>query len=408
MARKKMSVGKYRYHRRQVTLPTGKRKSLYGKTMEELEGKVAAFKESTAGKKAVPTVAEYADVQLALKKSAVSPATYAGYEEKIRLYIKGNRNVEAEDNSKRETPLGDMKLDEVTEDDIRRTLQKASHLSQSSYGTVHMLLRTIFSAAKRNHLINDDPTEAIKSVGGKQPKERPALTDEQVATLLEAVRGTSVETFIRIGLFAGLRREEILGLRWDCVHLDESAPYIEVRRAWRIEHNQPKVTTQLKSPAARRDVTIPSHLAAHLRAVRDVSKSDYVVSDSQGNPLSGTQWRNLWRKVTVRSARPRTYKRYVNGTKELHHIDAKLGNRAAHNPDVTYSINFAVTPHQLRHTYITNLIGAGMDPKTVQYLAGHERSNVTMDIYAKAKYHRPADLAATIDTALSQPEKELE
>lgn len=51
-----------------------------------------------------------------------------------------------------------------------------------------------------------------------------------------------------------------------------------------------------------------------------------------------------------------------------------------------------MTPHQLRHTYITNLIHAGVDPKTVQYLAGHENSKITMDIYAKVKLrHAPKD-----------------
>ena len=36
-----------------------------------------------------------------------------------------------------------------------------------------------------------------------------------------------------------------------------------------------------------------------------------------------------------------------------------------------------MTPHQLRHTYITNLIHASVDPKTVQYLAGHQNSKIT-------------------------------
>ncbi len=52
-------------------------------------------------------------------------------------------------------------------------------------------------------------------------------------------------------------------------------------------------------------------------------------------------------------------------------------------------MDFQVTPHQLRHTYITNLIYASVDPKTVQYLAGHENSKTTMDIYAKVKYNKP-------------------
>ena len=55
-----------------------------------------------------------------------------------------------------------------------------------------------------------------------------------------------------------------------------------------------------------------------------------------------------------------------------------------------------MTPHQLRHTYITNLIHSSVDPKTVQYLAGHESSKITMDIYAKVKYNRPDELVRTM------------
>ena len=70
-----------------------------------------------------------------------------------------------------------------------------------------------------------------------------------------------------------------------------------------------------------------------------------------------------------------------------------------------YSLDFTVTPHQLRHTYITNLIYAGIDPKTVQYLAGHENSKVTMDIYAKAKYNKPEELSSVVNSALKKPVK---
>ncbi len=56
--------------------------------------------------------------------------------------------------------------------------------------------------------------------------------------------------------------------------------------------------------------------------------------------------------------------------------------------NIVYCLDFTVTAHQLHHAYITNLLYAGIDPKTVQYLAGHENSKVTMDIYAKAKYDK--------------------
>ena len=43
-----------------------------------------------------------------------------------------------------------------------------------------------------------------------------------------------------------------------------------------------------------------------------------------------------------------------------------------------------------------------MDPKTVQYLAGHENSKITMDIYAKVKYNRPQELAAVVNSAFNK------
>lgn len=68
---------------------------------------------------------------------------------------------------------------------------------------------------------------------------------------------------------------------------------------------------------------------------------------------------------------------------------------------VIYSLDFQVTPHQLRHTYITNLIYKGVDPKTVQYLAGHENSKITMDIYAKVKYNKLEELSSVVTDARS-------
>lgn len=70
------------------------------------------------------------------------------------------------------------------------------------------------------------------------------------------------------------------------------------------------------------------------------------------------------------------------------------------------TMDFQVTPHQLRHTYITNLIYASVDPKTVQYLAGHENSKVTMDIYAKVKYNKPAQLHGVINRAIDTSKKD--
>ena len=97
----------------------------------------------------------------------------------------------------------------------------------------------------------------------------------------------------------------------------------------------------------------------------------------------------------------RTYVRYVNGQKIKHTVTPVLGEKAPHNGKVVYSLDFQVTPHQLRHTYITNLIHSSVDPKTVQYLAGHESCKITMDIYAKVKYNRPDELVRSMSSAFT-------
>ena len=65
---------------------------------------------------------------------------------------------------------------------------------------------------------------------------------------------------------------------------------------------------------------------------------------------------------------------------------------------------FQITPHQLRYTYITNLIYSGADPKKVQYLAGHKHSKITMDSYAKVKYNKPKELSSVVNKAFA-PQK---
>ena len=111
--------------------------------------------------------------------------------------------------------------------------------------------------------------------------------------------------------------------------------------------------------------------------------------------------KRLWQYIVTRTVKERSYYRYEDGKRVKHTVTPVLGEKAAHNGKVVYSLDFEVTPHQLRHTYITNLIHASVDPKTVQYLAGHESSKITMDIYAKVKYNRPDELVRSMSCAFA-------
>lgn len=92
----------------------------------------------------------------------------------------------------------------------------------------------------------------------------------------------------------------------------------------------------------------------------------------------------------------------MNGQSIKYKVTPVLGGSQKNNPKIVYTMDFKATPHQLRHTYITNLLYAGVDPKTVQYLAGHENSKTTMDIYAKIKYNKPEELLRAVNSAFQQ------
>lgn len=69
-----------------------------------------------------------------------------------------------------------------------------------------------------------------------------------------------------------------------------------------------------------------------------------------------------------------------------------------------------VTPHVLRHTFCTNMANAGMKPKTLQYLMGHSKINVTLDcIYAQhIRSHEGTDDGAGVGTPFTKPESKAE
>lgn len=386
MAKHQHKVGKKTYFRIQPTI-NGIKKSFYGKTMAEARAKAEEFRQAhatNADKKCDITVREYILFQLRLIKNTVSEETFVGYEEKLRLRV---------------LPfLGDKLLTDITHDDILRVMAGVSLCSRTYRRTLLMLLRRIFRAAQRSHHIQDDPTEGIKISGGKQQEQKPALSDKQCQQLLVAVKGTPAETFCRIGIYAGPRREEILALFWDALFLDTENPYIEIKRAWRIKNNRPIISKILKSDAAHRKIPIPQHLAEHLRVLRAEATSPYVFSNSFGEPLTGTQWRNLWKFVERRTTASRKYVRYGKGGKTEHIITPTLDSVAKNNPSHRYLLDFTVTAHQLRYTYITNLISAGIDVKKVQYLAGHKSAKITLEIYARVKGNRPEELSDAINS----------
>ena len=349
-------VERKRLWRKRIKDPSGKYVDVYGETKQAVRDKAAARLAAWAAAASAEASPDFAAV--AVRWASLTAADASPRVRSYRQSALSNHILPV---------LGSIPAAQLRQEDVLRLRQSLSSMSRDSQTKILAIVRNACAfGAKNGYLPQGNPAVDVKP-GGAPPAEVDPLTPEQAASLLAAVAGTQAETFCRLCLYAGLRREEAMGLQWRYVHLDSVSPFLEVREALRWPTNAaPEVSDKLKSKAARRDIPLPASLAAHLQAVKAASASDYVLHNRQGGPMSYSSWRSLWRAVESRTAGAR----------------GKVGDKIR-NHAVTISLDFSVHPHQLRHTYCTRLILGGVDVKRVQYLMGHANARITLDIYTK-------------------------
>ena len=360
------------YYRKMLKVSKGKYVPVYGKTLAELAEKVTLKENELAAASDLPAKElyffEYAAGFYARRAPHLS-------EERRKLYQFQINKVIC-------PVIGGKLVRELTPDDLEAVLATRAHLSRRSQEDTVQVLKQICAAATKADAMPKDPSLDLKA-GGKKPKKKQALTEAQEQQLLRAVKGLKVEPCVMLGLYTGMRRGEICGLKWDCVELEGKAPHINVRRACHWPGKKAGVVTEdLKSPAAVRTIPIPPQLVTYLKDLYAAlpgkdkkKKSRCVYGNTDGSPVSYSTFRRRWETIKTRS------------TASGRELGEKIRNRR-----IWVSLDFYLTPHIMRHTYITRLILGGMDLKRVQYLAGHEDPQLTLQIYTSLQQAAPEDL----------------
>lgn len=373
------------YYRKRVKLPDGKWKDIRAKTKEDLRSKL--YDLETAVRQGIvlddnTTVAELAVEWYNNRKAGLSLSRQSDYRTAINLRI---------------CPvIGGMKVKDVKPEHCQRIMAQAADLSFSSQQKAVSALKQIFECAVDNGLIFRSPAEKIKP-GGSKPKEKAALTPEQCAQLEEAVKETRAYVFVMLGLYAGLRREEICGLQWKDVDLKADPPRLTVNNAMRFTGNKAEFPAPLKTKAAHRTIPLPPNLAQALREEKARSNSFFVIRGLDGQHISYQGMRNLVGIIDRRAPMTEGKK------KRREKLEKDRGKPIAERkPQKNIKhIDFRPTPHQLRHTYITRLIESGMDVKKVQYLAGHDDIRMTLNIYSHVVGNSPENLITAVSAAFS-------
>ena len=162
---------------------------------------------------------------------------------------------------------------------------------------------------------------------------------------------------------AGMRiigRGEAAGLMWKDLDFDNRMIHVQRSIVWPISNRKGEINTLMKTEAAHRKIPMSPEIYDILLQEKKRSKSLFIFHTRDGSFLSAESFRSMWGIVEYRT---------IGGPATGHHVNATL--------------DFHVTPHQLRHTCATRWIANGMTPKEAQYLMGHSSPDITMGIYAE-------------------------
>ena len=367
------------YYRKRIKLADGRYKDVRGKTKEETRKKTQAIREAEALGLILDdhtTVAELAAEWYKNRKAKWSYSRQQDYENAINIHI---------------CPvIGGMRLKDVKPEHCQQVLAQMDKLSNSMQSKTVATMKQIFECAEENGLILRSPCAKLKA-GGVKTQEKKPLTPEQCTALEAATKGTRAYIFIILGLYAGLRREEICGLRWCDVDLKSVPPRLTVNNAVRFEGSKGIFPSPLKTAAAHRTIPIPTQLAAALQEAKKQSNSVFIVPSTTGSHASLQTVKNLLALIERRRI------------KEPKPISA-AGKGQRRGPKVEQTLDFTVTPHLLRHTYITRLCQSGMDIKKIQYLAGHSDIKMTLNVYSHVVGNTPEELIGAVSVAFADGE----
>jgi integrase len=276
----------------------------------------------------------------------VALGTFERYEEYVRVHA-----IPA---------LGRIRLGRLTPQHFQRLYQDklAAGLSPTTVSHLHTVLHGAFAEAVRWGLLSRNVV-ALARPPRKVHVEVVALTVEEARALLAAAAGTRFEVLFVLALKTGMRRGELLALRWEDVDLDKGV--LQVRGTLRRTREGLRIGTPKTAAARRKVVLSPSSVAALGR---------HRARQQQERQAAGDLWQDFGLVF------PNTLGRPMEPRCLLSDVYRPLLERAGLPP---------ITFHTLRHTAATLLLAEGEHPKVVQELLGHAQVSITLDCTARGR-----------------------
>jgi integrase len=285
--------------------------------------------------------------------------------------------------------LGDKYLDKLRPIDIQEYYSEAlktgrldgkGGLSALTVLHIHRLLHKALVQAVKWQMLVRNPVDAAEPPRIER-KEMKVISGDQITQLIATTEGTMFFIPVLLAVTTGMRRGEIMGLKWDDIDLNTGC--LTLRRAV-IQIGEKLMFKAPKTQGSRRTIVLPKAAIAGLKAHKEqqdaekrlfgegYQKNDLVCAMPDGQPIPPDDISNKFRWIVKRAGLP--YMRF----------------------------------HDLRHTSATILIASGVPVKVVSERLGHCNTSITQDIYTHVLPNMQQQAADVMDALLEWKEEKAE
>jgi integrase len=353
----------------EISIRPGKRKKFYCKSKQEaVRKRNEALRELERGTLATGTqkrLGEYLiDWLENVHKSKLRIGTYVNYKKHVRYIVEG---------------LGDVWLQKLTPEHVQAFLQKKldEGLSSKTVHEIHGVLRVALKKAVRWAMVSRNVCDVVDPPRIVS-REAVPLSVEQARVLVKHVQGHRLEVLLAMAVVTGMRRGELLALRWSDIDFDRGRLLVLHSVDYIVGHGY--VEGKPKTTAGKRLISLPAFLLDMLKR-------------HQAQQLEMQKAAKKWEDRGL--VFPNLSGGYLHPTHMGETFRGLL--KEAGLPDIHF--------HDLRHSAASILLCIGVNIKVIQELLGHSDISITLRTYSHLLPSMQQEVVDTWDGVFKRDER---